>query len=142
MRWLVVYIQEAHASDEWPVGDLTSVTTQPKSLSHRRELARTAHEDLLGGSVEVLVDDMDNSFQVITSADRRPHLLLSFLGRPLADVCFRRWQDAMACWPIRMFVLDPSSGALRFKAQPDLSPDVYGYRLDSLSDWLAANVQA
>ena len=113
MRWLVVYIQEAHASDEWPVGDLTSVTTQPKSLSHRRELARTAHEDLLGGSVEVLVDDMDNTFQ-----------------------------DAMACWPIRMFVLDPSSGALRFKAQPDLSPDVYGYRLDSLSDWLAANVQA
>ena len=72
MRWLVVYIQEAHASDEWPVGDLTSVTTQPKSLSHRRELARTAHEDLLGGSVEVLVDDMDNSFQVITSADRQP----------------------------------------------------------------------
>ena len=48
----------------------------------------------------------------------------------------------MACWPIRMFVLDPSSGALRFKAQPDLSPDVYGYRLDSLSDRLAANVQA
>ena len=90
MRWLVVYIQEAHASDEWPVGDLTSVTTQPKSLSHRRELARTAHEDLLGGSVEVLVDDMDNSFQVITSADRRPHLLLCFLGRPLADVCVRR----------------------------------------------------
>ena len=90
MRWLVVYIQEAHASDEWPVGDLTSVTTQPKSLSHRRELARTAHEDLLGGSVEVLVDDMDNSFQVITSADRRPHLLLCFLGRRLADVCFRR----------------------------------------------------
>ena len=64
MRWLVVYIQEAHASDEWPVGDLTSVTTQPKSLEHRRELARTAHEDLLGGSVEVLVDDMDNTFQV------------------------------------------------------------------------------
>ena len=91
----MVYIQEAHASDEWPVGDLTSVTTQPKSLSHRRELARTAHEDLLGGSVEVLVDDMDNSFQVgqppTATADRRPHLLLSFLGRrPLADVCSRR----------------------------------------------------
>ena len=83
----MVYIQEAHASDEWPVGDLTSVTTQPKSLSHRRELARTAHEDLLGGSVEVLVDDMDNSFQV---SKRQPQTANPFLGRPLADVCFRR----------------------------------------------------
>ena len=142
----MVYIQEAHASDEWPVGDLTSVTTQPKSLSHRRELARTAHEDLLGGSVEVLVDDMDNTFQVSKrnrqppTADRTCCRLFS-AGRLLTSVLGGR-QDAMACWPIRMFVLDPSSGALRFKAQPDLSPDVYGYRLDSLSDWLAANVQA
>jgi hypothetical protein len=32
----VVYIAEAHASDEWPVGKLTSVTTQPKNLAHRR----------------------------------------------------------------------------------------------------------
>eukprot|EP01045_Picozoa_sp_COSAG04_P014341 COSAG04_NODE_1069_length_8482_cov_9.995348_4_plen_128_part_00 len=127
------------------MGDLTSVTTQPKSLEHRRELARTAHEDLLGGSVEVLVDDMDNTFQVSKrqppTAGRTCCCLFSAAARLLTSVLGGR-QDAMACWPIRMFVLDPSSGALRFKAQPDLSPDVYGYRLDALSDWLAANVQA
>ena len=42
----------------------------------------------------------------------------------------------MACWPIRLFVVDPTTGGLLFKAQPDLSPDVYGYRLEGLSDWL------
>jgi len=111
VRWLVVYIEEAHASDEWPVGRNTSVTTQPKTLEHRRDLARAAHEDMLNSEVEVLVDDMANSFQA-----------------------------AMACWPIRMFVLEPKTAELRFKAQPDLSPEVYGYRLEEMSDWIEANV--
>jgi len=102
----VVYIAEAHASDEWPVGKLTSVTTQPKNLAHRRDLATVVHEELLGGEVEVVCDDMRNTFQ-----------------------------QAMACWPIRLFVVS-NDGALLYKAQPDLSPDVYGYRLEGMSEWL------
>jgi len=62
VRFLVVYIAEAHASDEWPVGSLTSVTTQPKNLAHRCDLATVVHEDLLHSEVEVVVDDMSNSF--------------------------------------------------------------------------------
>ena len=111
---MVVYIEEAHAADEWPVGALTSVTDQPKTLEHRIELARRVHSspELLNGTsdVEVLCDNMENCFQ-----------------------------DIMACWPIRFFVLEPASGVLRFKAQPDLSPDVYGYPLESLADWLTVN---
>lgn len=102
----MVYIAEAHASDEWPVGKLTSVTTQPKNLAHRRDLATVVHEELLGGEVEVVCDDMRNTFQ-----------------------------RTMACWPIRLFVVS-NDGALLYKAQPDLSPDVYGYRLEGLSEWL------
>jgi hypothetical protein len=109
-----VYIEEAHAVDEWPVGALTSVTEQPKTLERRIELARRVHASptLLNGAtnVEVLCDTMEN-----------------------------RFQDTMACWPIRFFVLEPTSGVLRFKAQPDLSPDVYGYPLDVLGDWLNNN---
>jgi hypothetical protein len=116
-RFVVVYIEEAHAADEWPVGALTSVTEQPKTLEHRIELARRVHAspELLNRSakVEVLCDTMSN-----------------------------RFQDTMACWPIRFFVLDPVSGVLQFKAQPDLSPDVYGYPLHSLSDWLTNNARA
>lgn len=115
-RIIVVYIEEAHAMDEWPVGYLTSVTEQPKTMEHRIDLARRVHASpaLLGGTanVEVLCDTMGNHFQ-----------------------------DTMACWPIRFFALDSASGVLRFKAQPDLSPDVYGYPLESLSNWMDANAR-
>ena len=111
-----MYIEEAHAADEWPVGSLTSVTEQPKTLEHRIELAQRVHAApaLLGGaaSIEVLCDTMANTFQ-----------------------------QTMACWPIRFFALEPASGVLRFKAQPDLSPDVYGYPLDSLTNWMNSNAK-
>ena len=103
----MVYIAEAHASDEWPVGKLTSVTTQPKNLAHRRDLASVVHNHLLNCEVEVVCDNMQNTFQ-----------------------------RTMACWPIRLFVVDANNGRLLYKAQPDLSPNVYGYRLEDLSEWL------
>lgn len=113
MRWLVVYIEEAHASDEWPVGSLTSITHQPKTIQERCELATLVQRNLLGlNEVEVVVDSMQNSFQ-----------------------------NAMASWPIRLYVLDPRTLQLRFKAQPDVTEDgVHGYRLGALSEWLARNV--
>ena len=78
------------------MGDLTSVTTQPKSLSHRRELARTAHEDLLGGSVEVLVDDMDNTTNSWFEGDCKD-CILGLVREPLeqraraARACMEGW---------------------------------------------------
>jgi len=38
--FLVVYITEAHAKDEWPVGKTISFCNQPKALSERCALAR------------------------------------------------------------------------------------------------------
>lgn len=117
VRWLVVYIEEAHASDEWPVGSLTSITRQPQSIQERCSLAGLVQRELLGATtgpnrVEVVVDSMQN--------------------------CFQR---ELASWPIRMYVLDPHTLELRFKAQPDLSEGgVHGYQLDVLSAWLARNV--
>ena len=55
------------------------MTTQPKNLAHRCDLATVVHEELLHSEVEVVVDDMSNSFQ-----------------------------KTMACWPIRMFVVNPN----------------------------------
>lgn len=113
-----MYIAEAHASDEWPVGAKTSVTTQPKTLTHRLQLANHVHTHLLGqgqsqqeGKLEVLCDDMSDNFE-----------------------------RSMAAWPIRMYVLDPRTAELRYKAQPDLSPDVYGYSLDKMQEWLERNI--
>jgi len=113
VRFLVVYIAEAHASDEWPVGKLTSVTTQPKTLEHRMQLASTVHTDLLGEDegLTVVCDNMDDGFQ-----------------------------NMMAAWPIRMYVVEPRTGELLYKAQPDLTPEVYGYSLDKMSAWLEENV--
>jgi hypothetical protein len=47
----------------------------------------------------------------------------------------------MAAWPIRMYVIDPRTGELMYKAQPDLTPEVYGYSLDKMSSWMEENVQ-
>lgn len=114
-RFLVVYIAEAHASDEWPVGARTSVTTQPTTLAHRMRLASRVHTELLGQDegLTVVCDDMSNSFQTV-----------------------------MAAWPIRFYVVEPESGELLYKAQPDLRPEVYGYSLETVTDWLRAHAAA
>ena len=115
MRFLVVYIAEAHASDEWPVGALTSVTTQPTHLQHRINLAQKVKSKLLHDEVDVVCDAMDNGFQ-----------------------------QTMAAWPIRAYVVDPpQSGTvtLRWKAQPTLAPPkVYGYDLNAMTAWLESNI--
>jgi hypothetical protein len=49
------------------------------------------------------------------------------------------FQDTMAAWPIRFYVVEPESGRMLYKAQPDLRPEVYGYSLDKVTDWLYAN---
>lgn len=117
VRFLVVYITEAHASDEWPVGALTSVTTQPTSLEHRLQLARTVHTELLGGQGDPAEED-GGSLRVV------------------CDTMSNNFEQTMAAWPIRMYILDPRSGEMLYKAQPDLTPEVYGYSLERMEDWL------
>merc|ERR1711998_799091 len=57
----MVYIAEAHARDEWPVGDAISFCNQPKSMQARFELARALQCEK-GLAVPVLVDTMEDTF--------------------------------------------------------------------------------
>ena len=96
------------------MGLITSVTTQPTKLHQRLQLARTVRSNLLADEVEGLCDSMDNTFQ-----------------------------QAMAAWPIRAFVLAPPANGkvvLRWKAQPDLSTGVYGYDLEEMTTWVESNM--
>jgi len=74
--FVAVYIEEAHASDEWPVGQTISFCKQPKILGDRCQLAakfcqkREYH-------VPMMVDTMENAFQ-----------------------------KAFAAWPFRFYVIN------------------------------------
>jgi type I thyroxine 5'-deiodinase len=60
-KFLVVYIAEAHARDEWPVGPRVSVCNQPLSITERIANAQTLREvGQLGG--RILVDDINDQF--------------------------------------------------------------------------------
>jgi len=65
--FLVVYITEAHAKDEWPVGKTISFCDQPKTLSERCELARKYSYDN-NMTIPVVVDTMDNAFESVFAA--------------------------------------------------------------------------
>lgn len=84
----MVYIAEAHARDQWPVGSQVSFCDAPTSLEARVALARqlyAAQPDL--AHLPCLVDGMADSFL-----------------------------EAFAAWPLRLFVLH--RGKLAFKAAP------------------------
>eukprot|EP01001_Neometanema_parovale_P010725 NODE_6963_length_804_cov_3.505140_g6727_i0.p1 GENE.NODE_6963_length_804_cov_3.505140_g6727_i0~~NODE_6963_length_804_cov_3.505140_g6727_i0.p1 ORF type:complete len:138 (-),score=26.27 NODE_6963_length_804_cov_3.505140_g6727_i0:198-611(-) len=98
--YCLVYITEAHAQDEWPVGDPLHIQ-QPVSDAERLGIARQFQRDYkLPSSLPILVDTVQNHF------------------------C-----DGYTAWPIRFFVIDPlvdtpftpgtCEGTLQFKAQPD-----------------------
>lgn len=59
-NFLFIYIQEAHALDEWPVGATVSTRRQHQTLAER--LAAAAElQDQIG--LPMLIDAMDNNFQ-------------------------------------------------------------------------------
>jgi len=60
IKFLAVYIAEAHAIDEWPVGD-PLVVTQPRTIAERCGVARAfvAEYKL---RLTMLVDHIDNNF--------------------------------------------------------------------------------
>jgi len=61
-QFLAVYITEAHAKDEWPVGKTTSFCDQPKCIEDRLSLASTLQQSL-ELPFPVLVDTMSNQFE-------------------------------------------------------------------------------
>lgn len=61
ISFLAVYIAEAHACDEWPVGKTISCVNQPTTLDQRlhnaREFKKNFHFEM-----PMLVDSMENTF--------------------------------------------------------------------------------
>jgi hypothetical protein len=60
--FLAIYITEAHAKDEWPVGKTTSFCDQPKTNEERMKLAKMTTEKC-GFSFPFLVDTIENHFE-------------------------------------------------------------------------------
>jgi len=61
--FLLVYITEAHANDEWPVGKSVSFCNQPKTIGERCDLAKKYSQELNELTMEVAVDLMSNDFE-------------------------------------------------------------------------------
>jgi len=62
VNFLSIYITEAHAKDEWPVGSKVSHCKQPKTLSERLAIAN-AFVKQQEVKLPLAVDTMTNSFQ-------------------------------------------------------------------------------
>lgn len=74
-NFLGIYITEAHAADEWPIGPTISFCSQPKSINERCQLAKKfVDENEI--KFNVMVDSMDNSFE-----------------------------NTFAAWPVRFYVI-------------------------------------
>jgi len=88
---VTVYIEEAHAVDEWPMGDGAKgsdfkAIVQPRSLSERAQAAQLLVTDL-DYEVPLVLDNMENEVRV-----------------------------KYACWPLRFYVIDEEQ--VWYKAQP------------------------
>jgi len=59
--FLAVYIAEAHARDQWPVGKTISCVDQPTTLSQRLKNAQEFKKNF-NFEMPMLVDNMDNTF--------------------------------------------------------------------------------
>lgn len=60
MQWLLVYICEAHACDEWPIG--SPVVIKQHKTTEDRSKACTQCCDALNISVPVVLDSIENDF--------------------------------------------------------------------------------
>jgi hypothetical protein len=59
--FLAVYIAEAHARDQWPVGKTISCADQPTTLQQRLTNAQQFQQNF-NFQMPMLVDNMDNTF--------------------------------------------------------------------------------
>ena len=63
MCFLVIYIAEAHARDQWPLGKTISCVDQPTTIEQRLENARECKKNF-NFEMQMLVDTMDNTFHL------------------------------------------------------------------------------
>lgn len=61
IRFLAIYIAEAHSRNEWPVGETISCVDQPTTLDERLENARNFRTNFQF-EMDMLVDNMNNDF--------------------------------------------------------------------------------
>lgn len=64
--FLAVYISEAHATNEWPLGRRVCIA-QHETIEERMEAAQSYRRDM-GAKVPMVVDTMDNSFNSLYNA--------------------------------------------------------------------------
>lgn len=88
---VTVYIEEAHAIDEWPMGDGAKGSefkgiVQPQTLAERADAANLLVTDL-GYEIPLVVDNMNNEVRI-----------------------------KYACWPLRFYIIDQQQ--VWYKAQP------------------------
>jgi hypothetical protein len=61
IHFLMIYIAEAHARNQWPAGKTISCVDQPTTIEQRLEHARQCKK-VLKFENPMLVDNMDNTF--------------------------------------------------------------------------------
>lgn len=61
IRFVAIYIAEAHSRDEWPVGNTISCVDQPKTIEQRLENAKRFRKNF-NFEMPMLVDDINNTF--------------------------------------------------------------------------------
>ena len=61
VQWLTVYIAEAHAQDEWPIGSKDYELSQHKTLAERANAAKRAAKEFAIPSPSVLVSLIRNT---------------------------------------------------------------------------------
>jgi len=113
VKFLTVYIEEAHAQDEWPIGKTISVCKQAKTIEQRSEMAKTLERKLCeiqnGGQevMEIVLDTMNNDFE-----------------------------KQFAAWPFRFYAIQDNR--VVFKPQPKLDP-YFAYNVEGLKSWMVDN---
>lgn len=90
--FLTIYITEAHAQDEWPIGSRYQYA-QPRSLQARRDVAR----------------------DFVRETGYKLPVVLDAIG--VAGVADNGFESAYAPWPIRFYVI--YNGRLEWIAQPE-----------------------
>ena len=116
--FLLVYVAEAHAADEWPVGNPIKYN-QPQTIDERLSIARdfVAKYEIMDAGIPLVVDDLGSG----TSHNREGIAE----DNPV--------DTAYAIWPTRWYVVQ--GGVIRYKAQPD---STHEYKLENLRKFLQA----
>jgi len=76
VQWVLVYICEAHAEDEWPIGAPVVAVNQHKTVEQRAKACADCL-DALGAKLPTVLDSMENEFN-----------------------------DLYAAWPLRFYLID------------------------------------